>query len=456
MIDLVSSIRTLGRSVDAERCLRRAVELDPQFGPAALHLALALRDNAKTEESQRYFAAFHDLGNPQEERRAPGRGLLEYLSLGRAEQKTQRIANLRRAVQDRPEHQELRLRLGIELLETGNAEEAQKVLTTLTGHTRIEAAAEALTAAGQYAAAKTIAERLGKPSIPYATAVFHLEGAEPALRILDEIDPSRKTGDYWLIRAQMLDARGDLTEAIASLNRGFAASPTRVDLYHEAAMLLVRRKRLAEASTLLEQATQRIPEEPHLLLDQAVVLELQQRFEDARKRLASLERRWPEWSRPWVVHGISFMSRGKAVEALPLLETAIALGDDSSEGHYYLASALAETDPGNRARALKEVNRALVISPDDPYASILAGRLHLEAGSYDKALRHLQHAAELLPESVEPHYQLMRLYSALGKKEKAQEEAALVNRFQAQDGTGGPTPGNRSEEAGTGRATHHD
>jgi tetratricopeptide (TPR) repeat protein len=186
----------------------------------------------------------------------------------------------------------------------------------------------------------------------------------------------------------------------------------------------------------MELAAKRLPDEPEVLLDRAVALELAGKFEEARNSLAAIERRWPEWSRPWAVHGISFMTRGKAVEALPLLETAAALGEDSPELHYYTADALAALSPDNRERALAELARTFAVTPDNPYAHELAGRLELEAGRHDRALAHLKRSVELLPKSASAHYQLMRVYSALGRKDMAKTHADISTRLRA-EGDGG-------------------
>jgi thioredoxin-like negative regulator of GroEL len=101
--------------------LRRAVELDPNDGPTAMHLALALRDNGKAEESRKYFALFRQLGGDQKQ--AVPRGLLDFLSLTPAQQRERYLANLTRAVAESPLNAELRLRLGTLLIDEGRLEE---------------------------------------------------------------------------------------------------------------------------------------------------------------------------------------------------------------------------------------------------------------------------------------------------------------------------------------------
>jgi tetratricopeptide (TPR) repeat protein len=92
------------------------------------------------------------------------------------------------------------------------------------------------------------------------------------------------------------------------------------------------------------------------------------------------------------------------VDALPLLETGLALGEDSAEAHFYMAEALAALSPDNTARALGEVTRALELAPDDPYALSLAGRLYLDSAKPAEALRVLQRSVELLPDLAQAHY----------------------------------------------------
>lgn len=424
--------RSLGRKQEAERVLRRAVELDPNDGAAAMHLALALRDNGNTAESQKYFARFRELGG--EGRKRPPRGLLDFLSLLPEQRHEQYLANLRRALREQPGNEDVTLRLGITLVDRGEYEEGEQVLRGLTSDSRIAEAGRSLISAGRDKAARELLERSGRPSLNLALATFHESGADAGLAALDHLPESERLGDYWLARAQMLDAAGRFESAVEALNRGFARAPTRPDLYHEAMQFLVRHKRITEAVHLMELAAKRLPDEPEVLLDRAVALELAGRFEDARNSLAAIERRWPEWSRPWAVHGISFMTRGKAVEALPLLETAAALGEDSPELHYYTADALAALSPDNRDRALSELARTFAATPDNPYAHELAGRLELEAGRHERALQHLNRSIELLPDSASAHYQLMRVYSAMGDQEKAKAHAEISSRLRKTEG----------------------
>ncbi|HYO82440.1 MAG TPA: tetratricopeptide repeat protein [Bryobacteraceae bacterium] len=421
--------RQFGRTAHAERLLRRAAELNPNDRATAMHLAFILRDTGKRDEADKYFAVVKgQLGTDASH--TPRTGLLEFLSMAPEQQGERYIANLRRAVEDQPANEDLRLRLGLTLLERGDAAGAEQVLQSLKTAPAVTDGELALIGAERFEAARKLLQQAAQPSVELAIAEFRIAGPEAGLATLDRVPERSRDGDYWLARAQILDGAGQFEPALQALNNSFAAAPTQAPLYHHAAKFLIKHDKLAEASRLLEQANKLIPNEPQLLLDHAVVLELAKRFEEARTVLASIERRWPEWARPFVVHGISFMTRGKASEALPLLETAIALGDDSAEAHYYLAQALLDVSPEHRGRAALEVKRALERAPEDPYAHVLAGRIAIDSGEFETALKHLKRSTQLLPGQVDAHYQLMRAYSALGRKAEARAESEQVRRLR--------------------------
>ena len=148
-----------------------------------------------------------------------------------------------------------------------------------------------------------------------ATALFHTQGANAALAELDKTPEEDRKGDYYLLRAQLLDSLGKMPEAAEALNRGMQASPTRASLYFQGASFLLKYGLRKEALALLEQASRMVPDEPELLLAQWVTLGLLSRVDDARKLLAKIQARWPEWDRPYLLNGILLEMQLKSAEA---------------------------------------------------------------------------------------------------------------------------------------------
>jgi Flp pilus assembly protein TadD len=90
--------------------------------------------------------------------------------------------------------------------------------------------------------------------------------------------------------------------------------------------LLVRLGRKTDALKLLEQAIDLHANESELLIFKAVVLALMDRSPAAEQTLRSVELRWPEWERAYLVHGLISERSGRPKDAREKLRTAAALG----------------------------------------------------------------------------------------------------------------------------------
>src|SRR6185436_8192415 len=160
---------------------------------------------------------------------------------------------------------------------------------------------------------------------------FHQQSPEAALSELDKTPAADRNGDFYLLRAEILDSLGKIEEAATSLNRGIQAAPTRPSLYYQATAFLLKHKLYHEAASLLEQVARVLPDERELLLAQVVTLQLLRREVDSQKLLAKIQTRWPEWNRPYLLNGIVLEIQLKSAEARQALETAIALGANTPE-----------------------------------------------------------------------------------------------------------------------------
>ena len=97
---------------------------------------------------------------------------------------------------------------------------------------------------------------------------------DEALKWLDRADPRRDKLAVQSQRARLLATQGRLTEARAALRNLPEAEPRdAVSKIQVEAQLLRELKQWRDAWKLLEQATQRFPEDTDLLYDQAMVAE---------------------------------------------------------------------------------------------------------------------------------------------------------------------------------------
>jgi tetratricopeptide (TPR) repeat protein len=254
-----------------------------------------------------------------------------------------------------------------------------------------------------------------------------------ALRTLDSFPEQERQGDFYLLRAQVFDAMGDVTKAIENLNLGFRKAPTRADLYEKATHFLLKHRMDAEALSLLEQATLVLPDDPQLLFLKAVALGIRNRSQEALELLGRIIARWPEWSRPYLVRGIMEENRARSDAALKNIQAAIAMGERTPEAYYYLAQARYHLNPDEPAPAFEAIRKAVELDASDPWAQALAGRLASEMGDHETAMRHLKEAIRLKRDFVKAHFWLAGTYRAMGKEEEANAEFAEVEAIHARN-----------------------
>lgn len=280
-----------------------------------------------------------------------------------------------------------------------------------------------------------------KSELELAAAVFREKGAKPALAVLDGIPARKRTGDYFLLRAQLLDAIGKPQQAATALNLAFRSSPKRADLYFQAALFLAKHHRYEKLVLLLEKAEEFVPNDPRLQLTRAMGYELMQRHREAVDLLLQMESRWPEWATPYEIHGIILSIHFRPAQAVPILKRAIALGADNAQVYYYLAGSIttANSEDLNGARgseaAEAAITKAVTLDPRDPYVQCLAGKIAYTHKHYQAALQHLNAALALWPDMIEARQTLSATYRALGEKGRSAAQLRAVLRIKQQTRT---------------------
>lgn len=148
-----------------------------------------------------------------------------------------------------------------------------------------------------------------------------------ALRWIDKADPKHEKLVVQGQRARLLAFQGKLAEARNSLRRLPEAEPRdAVQKIQAEAQLLRELKQWREAWNVLEQGTQRFPDDPDLLYDQAMVAEKLKRFDDMERLLRKVIAVAPDNAGAYNALGYSFAERNiNLPEARKLIEQALAL-----------------------------------------------------------------------------------------------------------------------------------
>ena len=306
---------------------------------------------------------------------------------------------------------------------------AGEIVALKPGPSVVAEAGRAFLDAKRYATAKELLQQCSQApdaTLDLAIAVFHADGADAGLQLMDVVPQAQRDGDYYLARAQMLDQCGRFLEAAAAAQQALRAAPTRVELYCQVTLFLIKNGRVLQALDLLDQANRYVPGDPSILLAKVISLEVAAKSVEAATLLKKIERRWPEWSEAHLVDGIILQTHRSPEEALRELTTATALGAREPAAYYYLAEATLQARPDQSEAAQKAIQEALALDSEDPWAHALAGRICYERGQYDDALKELQEAVRLRPRMVQAHYNLARVYSALGRSQDARNESEQV------------------------------
>ena len=438
------------RAREAAEVLKRAVELAPGQPAALIHYRKALEMLGRKDEAAALLSRLKQADSAAEFRK-PQAGLMDYLSLSPEEQRARYLANLRKDSEAYPNDPRWKIRLGRELLADGKIAEAQDVFRSLRPSVSdpeiLALCGRALLEFEQYAEARPFLEpalaaapSLSPARLDLAIVLFHLQGAAAALYALDQTPAADRKGDYYLLLAQILDAQGKVQEAAEALNQGIRAAPTRSTLYLQAAGFLLKHKLYQKALALLEQASRILPDDRDLLLAQAVTLAVTPRDDDAQRLLAKIQARWPEWDRPYLLNGMILEIQLKSAEALPLLETAIALGANTPEGFYYQALATTHARPNDLQSAHQAISRALALTANDPYIFLLAGKISLARQDYPAAVRQLAQATHLLPTLIPAHYALHDAYKALGDEQKSAAELEAIQHIADENAASDKSP----------------
>ncbi|MGH9401863.1 MAG: tetratricopeptide repeat protein [Terriglobia bacterium] len=428
----------LNNLAQATGYLGRAAGLAPKNRRILLQYGQALERAHQHQQALAVLQRFHQLP-PVESR--PYSGLVDYLSMTPEQQEAQYLQHLQGKMEANPEDLALKVSWAKALLSQGKISDSlqtfDQILAQRPSEPILKDCGAALLARAQFAEARKFFSAAAlsgylQPGdiLNLSIAIFHTTGPAAALMQLDRTPPAARQGDYYLLRAQILDAMDQPHEAASDLTLGLKADPTRPDLYFEAALFLIKHNQPAELLAVLRQAVDEFPDSQQLLLTEAIIYGLMRRFEKSNQIMNQIEAHWPQSSEAYLIHAIILVGQAKMREAKPLLETAIALGNKDPLAEYNLALSDMEIFPADVPGAAKAIQVALKLDPKDPYTQSLAGKIAFTEKNYQAALEHLNAAIRLWPDMIEARQTLSGTYRALGDKEKSAAELKEVLLIQ--------------------------
>ena len=364
LLDLLGQIYLKqDRAEDAAQVLKEAAGLAPHNRTILWHYSEALRKLRRTDDFNAVMAEFRRVSDGDDGSHHARTGLFNFLNLSPTEQNAKYLESMRAAVAKNPHDVLLKTRLAKVLLERGDPDEAvgifRSILAGGADNDTLADCGRALVRHEDYRLAMDFLQQVPNPGLDLIIALLHTAGAEAALEKLDNVPDGQRDGDYYLLRAQVLDSAGKSEEAADSLNRGIRSSPTRADMYFQAAEFLIKHGQREQAADLLEQATRLAPGAAELWMDRAMILALVKRYDEALQVLAQIESRWPEWSLAYLVNGILLEKQLKPAEARQMLDMAISLGSREADEQLTQIRQIT-TENADSNHVITSINRLLV------------------------------------------------------------------------------------------------
>ena len=250
----------------------------------------------------------------------------------------------------------------------------------------------------------------------------------------DESDESARQPDSglvqaWLSLAQVAEQRGDFKAAEAWLAK--VDDPRRaLEVQSRRAMILARQGQLAQARETIRRLPERTPEEARgKFLAEAGVLREVKRWTDAFDVLATASQRFPD--DPDLLYEQAMMAEksNRLDEMERLLRRVMAIKPDNPHAHNALGYSLA--DRGLRLTEARDlITRALELSPGDPFITDSLGWVEFKLGRPQEALRLLRQAYGARPDT-EIGAHLGEVLWSLGEKEEARK---IWREARARDG----------------------
>ncbi|HET7100225.1 MAG TPA: tetratricopeptide repeat protein, partial [Terriglobia bacterium] len=382
-----------------------------------------------------------------------GRGLLAYLqedaSLSPAGQRTHYLEFLKNAEKMRPDSPRILCRLGVAEIAEGQTQEGlalvKRALQPSLPYDDALATARALHAHGQdqlalqfYQLASSLPEAKtdARAALGEARTWLLLGHPHKALETLNSLPAAARPVGEAADLAGLIYARlGMNRRALASFSVAIRLNPKEESFYRDAAIFLGSHGQWDAALKELDNAMQQTGSSTSLLLDDAVLLQLSGRREQAQVLLKKLAIHaddptlTSQQRQAALLLAISYYTTNQKPDAARIFRQLTQSDPKLAVAWYY--RALMASESGKTSQAVQWLSRCLAVEPKYARALYLRGKLLASEGKLVEARSSLEAAAAADPSWSAPHYQLVQVFRRLKKPDIAANEAKAVQQLDA-------------------------
>jgi tetratricopeptide (TPR) repeat protein len=292
--------------------------------------------------------------------------------------------------------------------------------------------------------------------------------ATPFLEQAQRIDPSSYDNGYdlslaYILTGRLPDARqlvldllrrkntselhnlmGEIEEKggkfVAAANEFEVAAhmdPSENNLFDWGSELLIHRT-LGPAIEVFQQATERYPHSPRLVIGLGMALYARGNYEEAVKSLLRAADLSPSDPGCYLFLSKAYdRSPGQAEEVIERFRRFAELQPQNARAPYYYAMSLWKgrraQDPSLDLGQIESLlKRSIALDSTLAEAHLQLGNLYFDQNKYAQSIPEYVRAGELSPDLADVHYRLGQAYVRIGQKDRGQQQFEIYQRVRAQ------------------------
>jgi len=269
------------------------------------------------------------------------------------------------------------------------------------------------------------------PAVEYKLALvqYHAQRFEASQHTLLDLIERHPSSEFYNLLGWCYYKQKQLGKAEQSLERAIQLNPSEEQSYLDLGKILVAEPSLPAALELAKKMTLALPDSARAFEFRGVAEAKMRQFSDA---VVSYSRALQlDSSKPEALLGLaqSQFAAGMKKQGASSFENGLKqFPRDTRFKVQYAVTLMKEAETGDahaETRAESLLKSALVSNPALPDAQYELGNLALRRGHVAEAVRYLEQAEKLAPQSSQIHFALSRAYRRLGRKEKASQEMEL-------------------------------
>lgn len=353
--------------VEAERAFTHAIQINPAYGPAHMHIGAAFLVTGKAQEA---------------------------------------LPELAQAAQLLPHSSQAQLELGEADIALGNDEQAVAALQTA-----LQLNPNSVDAKYQLALALQGVGR-EKEAVPFFRQVAAARPDDNAAAIN---------------LALALVQTGDSKDAIGLYQQAVRRDPKNVTIYQDIAVAYIQQSDIDDAIKNLKAGLQLAPQDPQLHYDLGLAYKLKDDITDALAELQKSSTLDPSLPDPHYTLGILYMQEGHFSESEQELQTALHMRPKNADGWAILGSVYRQQN--KLPQAVEALNESIRQQPDQPSGYITLASILAQQGNRAEAAADRKKAADLMRNAANRQRALFATNSGNSLRDKG-DVVQAIERYQ--------------------------